>query len=293
MIKLKILIILITLAITNTCVSATAIFYQPQIVDMKISDERWPAIFHSVKAKGFDTLVVQWTRYGNLFAVDEQRIWLKARMDNAIEAGLQLIIGLNADPDVFTRLEQPTSLLTDYFRKLTQNDIALAKSWLEVLPVEKISGWYLPLEIDDRRWRDLQAFETLRAHIHEEVNVFKKISTAPVTISTFFTGNMAPQKYANMLIDLKKKSALKIWVQDGKGTLALNDGQRNIYMNLLTKCNDPVIDGVVHELFKQVSADSSFKAVPLTQSALQAALKQRAPCNGENVFFELRYIWDY
>ena len=291
MIKLRSMIIFFALIFSNPSFAGTAIFYQPQLLDMLISKDAWSKTFESVKAKGFDSLVVQWTQYGEIFSQGEQRAWLKDRMTDAIDAGLMLIIGLSADPDVFSRLEQPTTLLADYFRKMTQNDLALAKFWMETLPAEKIMGWYLPLEIDDRRWREAKAFEVLKTHIHDEVDAFKGISVAPVMISTFFTGNMAPQRYAEMLSTLKKSTSLNIWVQDGKGTLKLGEVQRQLYISQLTRCDSPVVDGVIHELFKQISVDTSFKAGPLSQSALMAALKARAPCHGENAFFELRYVW--
>ena len=49
-----------------------------------------------LRLQGFDTLVLQWTRYGDAFTQPEQRALLFKRAAAAQQAGLKLIVGLNA-----------------------------------------------------------------------------------------------------------------------------------------------------------------------------------------------------
>ena len=61
-----------------------------------------------LRLQGFDTLVLQWTRYGDAFTQPEQRALLFKRAAAAQQAGLKLIVGLNADPEfLYTRNSPP------------------------------------------------------------------------------------------------------------------------------------------------------------------------------------------
>ena len=272
--------------------SMTALFYQPQVRDMQLSNAAWPAVFREVRRLGIDTLVLQWSQHGDSFAEGQEQRWLNDRLEDAIDAGLNLVIGLYADPQVFSRLEQPTDLLETYFLKLLEKDRALAGLWATVLPGEKVIGWYLPLEIDDRRWREAGAFDVLVERLHAETDELNRISGKPVFISSFFAGNSSPDNYAAMVRRLTESTGLKVWIQDGRGTHKLTDAQRGLYLNSLFACPGSVGAGLIFEIFNQVGADDAFRAERRDPASLRAALSQRAPCGGDNVFFELRYLVD-
>ena len=52
----------------------------------------------------------------------------------------------------------------------------------------------------------------------------------------------------------------------------------------------PHAQGVVYEIFRQTGEDKAFTASALPAVDAGAALAQRAPCGGDSVFFELRYL---
>ena len=286
------LILSYLIAIPSIAGAARAIFYQPQLRDLNVQEQNWPVIFKAVRAQGIETLIVQWTSYGDVLESKKTQTWLKNRLEQATEAGLNLIIGLHADPELFVRLEQPEKVLADYFRKLRQLDTDRARYWLNVLPSKNIIGWYVPLEIDDRRWREKSAFEVLNLHIQSESNILRAIGDKPVFISTFFAGNMSPEIYSKMLSTLKKDSPINILVQDGSGTGKLSLRERELYIDTLSDCKSPMVDGIVYEIFKQTHHDKEFQAQSLATGQLNEILKKRAPCSMETVLFSLRYLID-
>jgi hypothetical protein len=286
-------VLLACLALPCLAQPLTAIFYQPQSRDRNVAAEEWPGIFATARAQGFDTLVVQWTRFGEAFAGTSDaagRDWLTARLREARSARLKLVLGLAADEDGFNRLQQPAEALDGYFLQLSQRNRLLAQSWLETLGAEAIDGWYLPLEIDDRRWREDDARSRLEAYLSRDVRQLSRVSERPVYISSFFAGNMAPARYAEMLAELGRRSGVRVWVQDGAGTGKLNAVERRLYLDAVSPCPAPAVHGVIYELFSQTGADATFVADALSGPQAEAATRQRAPCDGDSVFFSLRYL---
>ncbi len=267
----------------------TALFYQPQSRDRDVAAERWPGIFATIRAQGFDTVVVQWTRYGDAFADEAGHAWLADRINQARAAGLSVVLGLSADPEFFTRQEQPNAMLEGYLRRQEQDDAALARRWMQTLGPDAFVGWYLPMEIDDRRWRDVDAREILGHHLAREARQLRGILDRPVYISSFFAGHMSPQRYEEVLTGLAQ-TGVEVWVQDGAGPGKLTSAERALYLARIGRCPAPVAQGIVYEIFRQTGPDSAFKAEPLTPTEALQATAQRAPCEGDSLFFELRYL---
>ena len=274
-----------------TAHAMTAMIYQPQQRDMKLPDVFWSATFSDLRKRGFDTLVIQWTQFGEIFSKDKEKQWLKQRLQDAVTADLKLVIGLYADPDVFSSLDTPTDLLEPYFLKNTEKNLALAREFSTLLPKDSIAGWYLTMEVDDRRWRDQTDQAVLAKQLARDVRELKTLSHLPVYISTFFKGNSEPKEFKEMLSELKRKSDLRIWVQDGVGTGKLLPAETALYMSALGQCQETPAAGVIYEIFRQVGPDNNFKAEPLSAAQLKKALLQRAPCGGDSIFFSLRYLY--
>lgn len=266
----------------------TAVFYQPQLRDMSGAGENWPQVFAALRAMGIDTLVVQWTRYGEAFSDDPAHAWLTARIRGARAAGLAVVIGLQADPDFFRRQQQPEAMLPAYLSGVRRDDITMARQWVRELGADAISGWYLPAEVDDERWREASARELLQDHLRSEVRALREVADRPVYASTFFSGHTAPPAYLAMLTRLAD-TGVRLWVQDGAGTGKLSPVERELYLGLLHDCHLPV-GGVVFEVFRQVGTDQAFSAQPLPPDEAGTALRQRARCGRDSAFFELRYI---
>lgn len=269
--------------------AATALFYQPQLRDRELAAAQWPGVFAQVRGRGFDTLVVQWTQYGDAFGDPAGHAWLLQRVREAHAAGLRIVLGLHGDPAFFQRQEMPVASLDDYLRTLARQDAEVARRWLADLGDAAIAGWYLPMEIDDRRWREPDARDVLRDYLALERRQLDRIAARPVYVTTFFAGHMAPSGYAELVADVRRSGVLP-WVQDGIGTGRLSRGETAIYLSAAASCDGRGAAGVVYEVFRQTGGDAAFRAEPLGVGEMEGALAQRAPCGGDSGVFELRYL---
>ncbi|MFZ5722442.1 MAG: DUF4434 domain-containing protein [Pseudomonadota bacterium] len=273
----------------------TAIFYQPQNGDRAVPDKQWPTVFARAHARGFDTLVVQWTAHGDplggrlSFSVDDAagHAWLRARLLDARRAGLQTVLGLTADYQSFARLERHGDALARYFRRLHAQDRAVLDNWQHDADSATIAGWYLPLEIDDRRWRDAAPRAALLSYLRQSATMAAD-TQRPLYVSTFFAGNMAPEAYAGLLRDIAR-TGVHPWVQDGIGTGKLLPAERNLYLAPVHRCDAQVAHGLIYEIFRQTGTDAAFSAEPAGND-MRGLLVQRAPCGKDSLFFELRYL---
>lgn len=278
-----------SLLVSHT-LAMTGMIYQPQQRDMTLPNSFWPTTFSDLRKLGFDTLVVQWTQYGDIFSAGVEKQWLRERLLDAVGADLKLVIGLYADPDSFASLEMPTDLLEAYFLKNTAKNIDLARYWEGALPKQNIVGWYLPTEIDDRRWRANSDQRVLATQIKRDVTELRRLTEKPAYITTFFKGHAEPDEYKAMLQEIKRTSEVNIWVQDGVGGKTLLPAETGLYLKPLSECGNTPAKGLVFEIFRQIGPDTNFKAEPLSPPSLSKALTQRAPCGGDSVFFSLRYL---
>jgi len=270
----------------------TALIYQPHRADMLLPEQRWSKIFKQVRQQGFDTVVFQWTRHGQTFASNTEQQWLQRRLLDASAAGLDLVVGLYADPNPRSVDQLANSQVLAYARHTAALNQALAAHWQSVLPAQHLVGWYLPFEIDDKRWRDRQAQTALIAWTGRDVGLLSEQFGLPVYQSAFFTGHATPVRFTALLNTLTAGTSVRLWVQDGRGTLSLTTAEAALYLETLTTCPTPAVHGVIYELFKQTSPDERFTASALSIEQQQAALQQAAPCDGDSVFFSLRYLID-
>jgi len=269
------------------------IFFQPQQSDLKMPVESWPKIFSEARNRGFTDLVIQWTSFGDVFSSQANQEWLKDRMIQASQADLKLIVGLGGDPEMFTLLKQPPPIVGSYFRKINQINVALATRWVKTLPAGMISGWYLPLEVDDRQWREAPARAELTKYLIRQVDELNQVLPVPTYISSFFAGNMTPERYAAMLENMEAQSHVHFWVQDGSGTNKLTKPERDLYLEAVSNCKGYAVSGLIFEIFTQTQADHQFAAKPLNAADMNKTLRQKSPCGGDNVFFALNYLIDF
>jgi hypothetical protein len=285
----RVVLMLALLALPWLGQATTAIFYQPLRSDRSLAEAHWPGLFAGLRAQGFDTLVVQWVQYGDAFADPAEHAWLLRRLREAQAAGLQLVLGLGGDPAFFERQKASAAALEGYLGKLARDDARIADTWANELGESAIAGWYLPLEIDDLHWREPGTRGVLLDYLRQEARQLRHIARRPVYVTSFFAGNMAPSSYAGLLADIDR-SGVRAWVQDGAGTGRLSPAERRLYLEAASRCGQPGAQGIVYELFRQTGTDTAFSAVALPPPELAATLAQRAPCQGDSVFFELRYL---
>lgn len=270
--------------------ATTAIIYQPQRRDRDVAQEQWTKLFAEVREQGFDTLVVQWTQYGDAFSRSDEHAWLLQRVRDARASGLHIVLGLGSDPDFFNEQNRRKGdEIAGYLQALSRRNAEVAHRWLGDLGGSAIAGWYLPMEIDDVRWNDPKARMQLRGYLATEQRQLDGILSRPVYVTSFFAGHMTPERYADLVVDVQR-SGVGVWVQDGAGTQRLEQGARDLYLAAAGQCEKSHARGFVYELFQQTANDQAFAATALSPVDAAETLARRAPCSGDSVFFELRYL---
>lgn len=252
------LLLVVCLLLGSTVARADErIFYQPLNVDASLSQTQWRQIWQDTARHGAHTLIVQWTAYGDLNFGGPSG-WLADSLKLAHEQGLSLVLGLAMDPAYYQRINELDSAgLATYWQvqlgqSLAQQQV-LRKDWK--LPV---SGWYLPMELDDVHFLAVDR----RATLQRQLKDFAGKLDAPLHVSAFSAGKLAPQVNAQWLGELAANK-VHVWWQDGAGTGRLPPLVRSSYASAL-----PCSVGIVHEAFRQVSAEGQpFRAEPAPPDA--------------------------
>ncbi|MFV3333481.1 DUF4434 family protein [Pseudomonas sp. NY15437] len=267
--------LLYALALLVTAVAARAddrLFYQPLNVDASLSDAQWQQIWRASAAQGAKTLIVQWTAYGDA-DFGGANGWLARALKNAHDNGLQLILGLYMDPAYYQRQgELDTPGLEAYWQHQLGRSLAqqrqVSAQWH--LPV---AAWYLPMELDDWNFQAVERRQALQRQLKDFAGQLK----APLQLSAFSGGKLAPQVYGDWLGQIAGLG-VQVWWQDGAGTGALPERVRQAYAGAL-----PCSVGIVREAFRQTSAaGQAFRAEPAAPSTVSTG------CHASAVF-EVRY----
>lgn len=245
------------------------LFYQPLNADATLSQAQWREIWQASVANGVQTIVVQWTRFGDedFGGADG---WLARTLREADAQGLQLVLGLYYAPDYYQQLAARDDIAYYWHQQLglsLQQQQRLSRDWR--LPV---SGWYLPMELDDWNYRD----SARREELQRQLVSFAGQLDQPLHLSAFSGAFLSPGVYAEWLDGLAQ-AGMKVWWQDGVGTGVLAPLVRLAYASAL-----PCRIGFIREAYRQTSlADQPFMAVPGRPLAW-------SPCHATAVF-ELRY----
>jgi hypothetical protein len=267
------LLLVLCLLLGNAAIRADErIFYQPLNVDASLSQAQWRQVWQDTARQGAHTVIVQWTAYGDS-DFGGANGWLANSLKLARQQGLKLVLGLSMDPAYYQRIDELDSAgLASYWQ--AQLGLALAqqqklrKDW--ELPV---SGWYLPMELDDLHFLPLDRRQTLQRQLKD----FAGKLDAPLHVSAFSVGKLAPQVNGQWL-GVVASDGIQVWWQDGAGTGRLPPLVRDHYANAL-----PCSIGIAQEAFQQVSAvGKPFHAEP-------ASLNAVSPGCHPTAVFSLRY----
>lgn len=248
------------------------VFYQPLNVDAGLTQAQWLRIWQNTAKQGTRTLIVQWTAYGDS-DFGGANGWLANSLQLAQQQGLQLVLGLKMDPAYYQRIDELDSAgLAKYWQAQLGQSLAqqqkLREDWK--LPV---SGWYLPLELDDLHFLAADR----RATLQRQLKGLAGKLDAPLHVSAFSAGKLAPNINAQWLGELSA-AGIQVWWQDGAGTGRLPPVVRSSYASAL-----PCSVGIVREAFRQVSGDGQpFHAEPAAPDATSKG------CHASAVF-SLRY----
>lgn len=248
------------------------LFYQPLNVDASLSDAQWQQIWRASAAQGAKTLIVQWTAYGDSDFGGASG-WLARALKSAHDNGLQLVLGLSMDPAYYQRQsELDTPGLEAYWQHQLGRSLAqqrqVSQQWQ--LPV---TAWYLPMELDDWNFQAVERRQALQRQLKDFAGQLK----APLQLSAFTGGKLAPQVYGHWLGQIAGLG-VQVWWQDGAGTGALPERVRQAYAAAL-----PCSVGIVREAFRQTSGTGQpFRAEPAAPSNATTG------CHASAVF-EVRY----
>jgi hypothetical protein len=248
------------------------LFYQPLNVDAGLTQAQWQKVWQDTAKQGTRTVIVQWTAYGDS-DFGGANGWLANSLKLAQRQGLQLVLGLAMDPAYYKRIDELDSAgLGAYWQAQLGQSLAqqqkLRQDWK--LPV---SGWYLPLELDDLHFLAADR----RATLQRQLKDFATKLDAPLHVSAFSAGKLAPAVNGQWLGELTAAGA-QVWWQDGAGTGRLSPLVRNGYARAL-----PCSVGIVREAFRQISREGEpFRAEPASPDATSTGCHQ-------NAVFSLRY----
>lgn len=71
----KFIFVLLTLLLVSPFSFAMkGIIWQPQNRDSQVTDTQWQGLMSQLRLQGFDTLVLQWTRYGDAYPARTARV---------------------------------------------------------------------------------------------------------------------------------------------------------------------------------------------------------------------------
>ncbi|AWY39481.1 DUF4434 family protein [Pseudomonas putida] len=267
--------LLLVLCLILSCTGALAderIFYQPLNADANLSPAQWQRIWQDTARNGTHTLIVQWTAYGDS-DFGGAKGWLANSLKLAREQGLNLVLGLYMDPAYYQRIDELDSAgLATYWQAQLGRSLAqqqrLRTEWKLA-----VSGWYLPLELDDAHFQAADRRQTLQRQLKDLTGKLD----APLHVSAFSAGKLAPQVNSQWLTTLANEG-IQVWWQDGAGTGRLPPLVRSGYADAL-----PCSVGIVREAFRQVSAEGqAFRAEPTTPATASTG------CHSSAVF-SLRY----
>ena len=259
------------------------IFFQPLYVDLELRAGQWDERIAALKQSGVDRFFLQWTVYGeadflNLYTADGRPFLLT--LANALERhGIELILGLVADPQWFAKVESlQGQALNNYLAALRLDTIRQAGNILSEYPDLEIAGWYLPEEIAGVHWREKDRLDILLNHFQQIAIQLRRFSPDPTLyVSAFASEFGEPGNYIDVLTRLSEVLPIFILHQDGSGTRAISSTSSAYIIEELHRKLDNDRWGIIVELFRQQpTADGTFLAVPTESDELIAQFAHHA-----------------
>ena len=251
------------------------LFYQPLNRDRILTSDEWRQIWREANRRNYKQIVVQWTAFGDQNF--DQDIWLINTLKLANQAGLDLILGLYADPQFSQTILQSgwEDRFDEYWVSLQRRSLSHQKKLLPILTTHNlpVKGWYFPSELSDRFFTSIRR----RKFVRQELSLMARQLNRPLHVSAYSLGYLSPQATANWLSTLHE-SGLEVWWQDGSGVFDLPAPALQAYRDII-----PCSVGIVREAFIRVSPpDAPFVAEPVQPNDYPS-------CHSSAVF-SLRYL---
>ncbi|WP_417690662.1 DUF4434 domain-containing protein [Pseudidiomarina sp.] len=255
------------------------VMYQPLNRDAELGAHGWRYLLQQVVARDIDFGVLQWTQYGTE-SFQNPRPWL-IETATLWQREMPLWLGLHTEPDYFVEMAKGAEAQQTFFDTYLRKVNASAAQWQlwTQQHQENFLGWYVPLELSDAYFATAQQ----QAQLHSFLAALKqRLGATPTAISLFMNADLSPRELGNWLQDLQELG-YEVWLQDGAGTQALSQAQRQDYF---TELNCKVV--LINEAFVQTS-EQPFQARPAHREELREAMAQQPDCH-RRILFSLRYL---
>lgn len=183
----------------------------------------WVDEFNDMQAVGIDTLVIQWSAYGNQAHYPSQLFGTDWMTDTALDVifreaaarNMKVIVGLSMDDSWWKGAFSDEDIQAE----IERNRAIANELWELYGKSPAFGGWYIPHEIDDinrgdaLRNRLVQFLRSLSDHLHAISPGF------PVTIAPYFGRNMSVAQYERWWTYVLSRAGIDIlMLQDGVGT---------------------------------------------------------------------------
>lgn len=258
---------------------ALGVMYQPLNRDAELGGYGWNYLFQQVAQSSVEFGVVQWLQYG-AETFDQPDSWLRETL-TIWQRHMPLWLGLHTDPDYFNQMAAGEAaqgkFFAAYLRKLN-GVVARWQSWINEHE-ESVLGWYVPLELSDAYFTTASQ----RQQLHEFLRQLKqRMGKSELAISVFMSAKLPADEFGAWLGELQQLG-YQVWLQDGAGTRALSEKQREEYFSHI---NCDVV--MINEAFKQTN-EQPFTARPARPEELERAAARQPKCH-QQILFSLRYL---
>jgi hypothetical protein len=219
-----------------------SLFYQPILTDQI----DWEARFKEMRACQIDTLIIQWSRFGVVDFLKEDK-WLTEILTQAKKYHIGIVVGLYGDEQYFKILESPQTNRKEYFQTLLHRQIIQAKKVYAIAKRYTIfKGWYIYDEIDDTNFNGRNRELVLKNYLQKLANRLELISPHPRYISGYFSSKMTPHAYSKMFSNITQKR-YTVLLQSGIGANLVNYQKSRSYMQSFNRDFEgdyiPIVEG--------------------------------------------------
>lgn len=201
-------------------------------------ETEWRRLFGYLEALRMGEVVVQWTRYDGI----DYRPLAERVLRWAEGAHVAVWLGLAHESKWWQAAE---------LGSIAERDLA----WAKELPRGRARrGWYLPEEIEERRWSGRET--ELRAHWRGLRKALR-----PLAVSGFWGGQMRPEELGRWWRAAARGSVDRVLFQDGWGAGPMTEGRWPGYSHELRRALGRRLTVVV-ELFARAPGAAEFRADP-------------------------------
>ncbi|MGQ4277308.1 DUF4434 domain-containing protein [Pseudidiomarina sp. E22-M8] len=263
----------------NKNAPALGVMYQPLNRDAELGGYGWNYLFQQLTRTDIEFGVVQWLQYGNE-RFNQPTPWLSETL-TIWQRHMPLWLGLHTEPDYFNAMaagEAAQQQFFDAYLRTLNGAVAPWQTWI-TQHQNNFLGWYVPLELSDAYFTAASERQQLHEFLHQ---LKQRLGSTPLAISVFMSATMPADEFGVWLNELQQLG-YQVWLQDGVGTQALSDKQRETYFARIN-CQVVLINEVFVQTSKQPFAARSARADELARVAA------RQPACHQRILFSLRYL---